>query len=229
MVKGRLYGTKYYKHVEGDAALISDKYLREDELFNYPSIDAEANDCLVHVVNYALRYPLFTDREQVIRLVMKRLKSNLEDAQLAKAETGVSIDAFRDFFLHGHTVYSLAPLTRMHTFQDEGTIVSTLKGILREHLGSGKGQHKQLIVIGYGTGEECDYCHATALLSFPGHPGHPFIQNQDYPAGCWADKQPVGTASFCDYLTYEDAFDRYKAFRLYYLLPKTPWNKSVMC
>ena len=67
---------------------------------------------------------------------------------------------------------------------------------------------------------ECDYCHATALISFPRHPGHPFIQNQDYPAGCWAERQPVGTASLCDYLSYEDAFDRYKAFRLYYLQPR---------
>jgi hypothetical protein len=92
----------------------------------YPSINLKTNDCLVHVINYALRYPLFTDREQVVRLVMKRLKSTLEDAQLAKAESGVSIDAFKDFFLHGHTVYSLAPLTRMHTFQDEGNLVGTL-------------------------------------------------------------------------------------------------------
>ena len=67
---------------------------------------------------------------------------------------------------------------------------------------------------------ECDYCHATALISFPGQPGHPFIQNQEYPAGCWADKQPAGSTRDCDYLTYEDAFDRYKAFRLYYLLPR---------
>ena len=126
MVKGRLYGTKYYKHVEGDSSLVSNKYLSETEFFSYSDIDLKTNDCLVHVVNYALRYPLFTSREQVVRLVMKRLKSNLEDAQLAKAETGVSIDAFKDFFLHGHTVYSLAPLTKMHSFKDKVATINAL-------------------------------------------------------------------------------------------------------
>ena len=126
MVKGRLYGTRYYKHVEGDASLLSDKYLRENEFFSYPSINLKTNDCLVHVINYALRYPLFTDREQVVRLVMKRLKSTLEDAQLAKAESGVSIDACRDFFLYGHTVYSLAPLTKMHSFKDKVATITAL-------------------------------------------------------------------------------------------------------
>jgi hypothetical protein len=32
------------------------------------------NDCLVHAVNFALRYPWFTCREQVVRLMCKRMK-----------------------------------------------------------------------------------------------------------------------------------------------------------
>lgn len=75
-------------------------------------------------------------------------------------------------------------------------------------------------MIGYGTGQECDYCHATTVISFLNQPGHVFIQNQDYPAGCWAERLPEGTDRLCDYISYEDAFDRYKAFMLYYLQPR---------
>ena len=146
-------------------------------MFTYESVDALANDCLIHAINFALRFPHFTSREQVIRLAMKRLKKTKEEAQVMKAETGVSVDAFKDFFLFGRTVYSLANITRVHTFKEEGSPVKTLKGLLQKHLGSGEDQHRQLVVIGWGTGSELDYCHATALLNFPGKPGHPFIQN----------------------------------------------------
>lgn len=119
MYKGRLYGTRYYKHTKGDSSEVSgNKYLQEDEVFTYKDVDTLANDCLIHAINFALRFPHFTDREQVIRLAMKRLKKTMEEAQVVKAETGVAVEAFKDFFLFGRTVYSLAAITKVHTFKE---------------------------------------------------------------------------------------------------------------
>lgn len=69
MITGRLYGRRYYRHLEGDATQIVDQKFFTDTFFAYPDIDENTNDCLVHAVNYALRYPLFTDREQLVRLI----------------------------------------------------------------------------------------------------------------------------------------------------------------
>jgi hypothetical protein len=57
------------------------------------------NDCLVHSINYALRFPYFVDREQVGRLVM--LKQNMTQEKMAadKKRGGVTMSAFKDFFL----------------------------------------------------------------------------------------------------------------------------------
>jgi hypothetical protein len=51
------------------------------------------NDCLVHAVNFALRHPWFTCREQVVRLMYKRMKKgNMSVAELFKREGGVRIN-----------------------------------------------------------------------------------------------------------------------------------------
>jgi len=56
-----------------------------------------STDCLVHAVNYALRFPFFVAREQVVRLMALRLKRSLEVAGSKKSEGGVPPSAFIDF------------------------------------------------------------------------------------------------------------------------------------
>jgi hypothetical protein len=64
---GWLYGRKSLEYVP--EKLIDAKFFFEYE--------GELNtDCLIHAVNYALRYPFFVQREQVIRLMQKRLAKN---------------------------------------------------------------------------------------------------------------------------------------------------------
>lgn len=57
----------------------------------------ETNDCLVHAVNYALRCAFFVHREQVVRLMQKKLKITLEEARAKKVLGGVPIKAFSNF------------------------------------------------------------------------------------------------------------------------------------
>ncbi len=42
--------------------------------FKVPLQERLFNDCLVHAVNFALRHPCFTCREQVVRLMFKRMR-----------------------------------------------------------------------------------------------------------------------------------------------------------
>ena len=71
------------------------------------SLNLNANDCLVHAVNFALRYPWFTDREQVVRLMQLRCKEKRITVALDKSRLGVSVEAMKRFFLFGSSAYSL--------------------------------------------------------------------------------------------------------------------------
>jgi hypothetical protein len=66
---------------------------------------AETNDCLVHAVNYALRCAFFVQREQVVRLMMKKLKITLEEAKAKKILGGVPAKVFTNFaVVNGETL-----------------------------------------------------------------------------------------------------------------------------
>jgi len=51
----------------------------------------------VHAVNYALRCAFFTCREQINRLMQKKLHLTLEQAKAKKILGGVPIKAFTNF------------------------------------------------------------------------------------------------------------------------------------
>lgn len=87
MVSGWFYGRKPLEYVP-------------DKLFG-PGVFFEpdaslSTDCLVHAVNYALRFPFFVQREQVLRLMALRLKRKIEVVMSTK-ESGLPPSAFVDF------------------------------------------------------------------------------------------------------------------------------------
>jgi hypothetical protein len=66
------------------------------------------NDCLIHSVNFALRHPWFTCREQVVRLMHKRMKKgDIDQTRAFKTESGVRINHLKEFFLDGSVSYSI--------------------------------------------------------------------------------------------------------------------------
>jgi hypothetical protein len=137
MISGPLYGRRYDNHTQGDAALIDNQQFLLDTCFFYPSIDTMTNDCLAHAVNFALRYPIFTNREQLVRLMQKRMHYSKERAKYAKAKSGVSLKAFTDFFLFGNEVYSLIPLNEPYTLDSPKSTLGNLREAIAQHLGYG--------------------------------------------------------------------------------------------
>jgi len=71
-VAGPLYGKRRFNHVTANAKDYKNQEFFEDLVFTYPEVNQDTNDCLVLAVNFALRHPLFTHRQQLIRLMQKR-------------------------------------------------------------------------------------------------------------------------------------------------------------
>jgi hypothetical protein len=69
--KGWLYGRKTWRLEYAPEKLA-------DAIFFFENESALNTDCLVHAVNYALRYPFFVSREQVVRLMALRGKKSME-------------------------------------------------------------------------------------------------------------------------------------------------------
>ena len=86
-IKGWLYGRKTWRLEYAPEKLTEATFFFENE-------SALNTDCLVHAVNYALRYPFFVSREQVVRLMALRGKMSLESVTNKKSLSGVSPTIF---------------------------------------------------------------------------------------------------------------------------------------
>ena len=86
-IKGWLYGRKTWRLEYALEKLTEATFFFENE-------SALNTDCLVHAVNYALRYPFFVSREQVVRLMALRGKMSLESVTNKKSLSGVSPTIF---------------------------------------------------------------------------------------------------------------------------------------
>ena len=69
--------------------------------------DTMRNDCLTQTVNQALRHQFFVTRDQVQNLWASRTKRSVAVVNKIKVEKGVSVGAFKEFFVKGDLVYSL--------------------------------------------------------------------------------------------------------------------------
>jgi hypothetical protein len=69
-----------------------------------------AYDCLPKTYNFLVGFPLFTLREQAVRLIMKERHRSLEGAAEIKKKGGIPIECMRDFAVADHKVYSFDKL-----------------------------------------------------------------------------------------------------------------------
>lgn len=74
------------------------------------------NDCLTLAVNQLLRHRFFVQREQVQRLWKESLHWENKRVDAKKVDYGVSITAYREFFVKGNDVFSIVKVVR---FEDK--------------------------------------------------------------------------------------------------------------
>jgi hypothetical protein len=70
------------------------------------------NDCLTYSVNQTLRCRFFVTREQVQKLWKDTMKVNDEYVNSRKTNHGVSISAFKEFFVKDNQVFSIKEVER---------------------------------------------------------------------------------------------------------------------
>ena len=76
-----------------------------------------AYDCLPKTTNFLVEFPLFTLREQCIRLIMDGRLRNFDAAAEIKKKGGIPIECMRDFAVDDRKVHSFTKLTTFNYFQ----------------------------------------------------------------------------------------------------------------
>jgi hypothetical protein len=59
-------------------------------------------------LNYALRCPYFTLREQIVKLISISQKKTTEEAKLLKMSGGIKLSYMKNFAVHNQQSYSLS-------------------------------------------------------------------------------------------------------------------------
>jgi len=90
----------------------------------------------------------------------------------------------------------------------------SLRKFLKKHLGYGRGQHRQLLLVGQAQGTEEGFGHAYALLAFERHPGYVLVQDMYYPMAVWCDRRPKNHM-ITDMEEIFDLFDDFHQLQLY--------------
>ena len=81
--------------------------LDRSKIWFEPAKNDTVQDCLVHAFNYMVRFPLFTDREQLFELAKERgRRSNLYTAD-RKMKAGYAPSKFSHFVVKGNKCYEL--------------------------------------------------------------------------------------------------------------------------
>ena len=98
--KDATLGTGFYTY---NSHAVSQEYdtqtIFNRKVFFYGYQDQHLNDCVVHSVNFALRGPFFTCREQIIRLMRHVQDLGHQAALIQKASCGVKMKLFNDFVI----------------------------------------------------------------------------------------------------------------------------------
>ena len=76
-----------------------------------------AYDCLTKTTYFMIGFPLFTLREQAIRLIMKERHWSLEGAAEIKKRGGIPMECMRDFAVDDHKVYTFDKLATFNYHQ----------------------------------------------------------------------------------------------------------------
>ena len=96
----------------------------------FSNTETMLNDCLVKSVNQMICWKFFTCREQTSHLMRLRLGLSDDRANQTKTEFGLSITAFRDFFVKDHKAYSLKKVVE---FAGEN-VCQQLKNFVKENM-----------------------------------------------------------------------------------------------
>ena len=138
--------------------------------------DTLAYDCLPKTVNQALGFLFFSQRKQVIRLIMMDHKITLDDAIKLKSRGGVAIQALTDFAIQGDRTYSFKTIAEFSR-----TCIDYLN-CLRKYIGLtikspskvksdyikklilDEETYKQLVVIFHGN-NEVNFAHAACSFA----------------------------------------------------------------
>ena len=118
-------------------------------------------DCLVHAVNYALRFPFFVQREQVMRLAALRYKRDLGQMAKKKCEAGVPLSAFVNFAVVGRNSLSLCLLETFDVANGQGS--NTLKAFVLGKMFD-TCEFSELVVVGHAMGVEVPYSHSCSFV-----------------------------------------------------------------
>ena len=122
---GYVYDEPKYQQlcIDVTAAILQAKFGDSYEVF-FPSCSNKnflAFDCLIKTINFLMGFPLFTLREQGVRLIMKECHRNLEEAEIMKSKGGIPIECMRDFAVDDTHAYSLELMQSFDYFQMQET------------------------------------------------------------------------------------------------------------
>lgn len=120
------------------------------------------NDCFPLAINYAMRFPWFTSRSQVVRLMQKRCKISLEDAKKKKVDGGVPASAFKDFYLKDNLSHSLVKLPLEYDILEGKGKYEFIEFLDKEVLGEKK--YSAVLLAGKAKGRDLDYSHCIAFV-----------------------------------------------------------------
>ena len=173
---GFFYGKKYHK-----IEYVPDKLSDSAFFFEHAQDDNFiTNDCLVHAVNFALRFPWFTCREQIERLINTKSKKGQATSIERKAKGGVSVNIFKDFVVKENNLAISVdpnPVFTM-TMPKQFNIESIMAQMKNEDPYSkqyeelinfitdamiNKGNHRELILVGTGMGN-VPFTHACTFI-----------------------------------------------------------------
>ena len=102
---GFLYTKPQYQVIQPDASVLWGD--RESEYFFPQEISMNLNDCIIHAINFCLRFPWFVRREQVQKLAEANEKKSAARIKKFKALAGYMAEDFTNFAVHDDRALSL--------------------------------------------------------------------------------------------------------------------------
>jgi hypothetical protein len=118
-------------------------------------------DCVPKTLNFALRCPFFTHREQVVRLINKCGKINVDQAKDQKIQGGVAMSQLKDFAIVGDKALSLERVALFETPPDsfrEGHVLDFVRANMIK-----SNRYEELVIVYHGTFVE-NFSHAAVFL-----------------------------------------------------------------
>ena len=119
-------------------------------------------DCIPKTLNFALRCPFFTHREQVVRLINKAGRMSFESAEKQKIDGGVSMSQLYDFIIVEDRALTLLKMTKFNL--PVGGSEHVLDYVKRKMLDSGDDNLNELLVVFHGTYIE-PFSHSAVFIA----------------------------------------------------------------